>query len=179
MVSTTARYTYMDCYKPDGDNTAQLYQGLNTLARLDYKTGNVEYFSPGPSCLVQEPCFSPRHPDAEEGDGFLITMIDNQRLNRNEVVRCSQKLHHVSHLIHPHLLQIIQDTKDFQSVIAKIILPFRKCITKIQLVLYAKPTQDSGLPFTVIGSMLSGFLRRSRLRFNEFLIFIRMSRLSR
>ncbi|RSM03388.1 hypothetical protein CDV31_010522 [Fusarium ambrosium] len=99
------RYTYMDCYKPDGDNTAQLYQGLNTLARLDYKTGSVEYFSPGPSCLVQEPCFSPRHPDAEEGDGFIITMIDNQQLNRNEV--------------------IIQDTKDFQSVVAKIILPFR------------------------------------------------------
>lgn len=90
----------MDCFKPDGDNTAQLYQGLNTLARLDYKTGKVEYFSPGPSCLVQEPCFSPRYPDAEEGDGFLITMIDNQRLNRNEVVRCSQKLPHVSHLTH-------------------------------------------------------------------------------
>ncbi|KAI8716932.1 hypothetical protein NCS52_00987800 [Fusarium sp. LHS14.1] len=99
------RYTYMDCYKPDGNNTAQLYQGLNALVRLDYKTGNVEYFSPGPSCLVQEPCFSPRHPDAAEGDGFLITMIDNQRLNRNEV--------------------IIQDTKDFQAVVARIILPFR------------------------------------------------------
>lgn len=126
MAPTTARYTYMDCFKPDGDNTAQLYQGLNTLARLDYKTGNVEYFSPGPSCLVQEPCFSPRHPDAEEGDGFLITMIDNQRLNRNEVVRCAHKLLVCSILFTPRLLQIIQDTKDFQSVVAKIVLPFRK-----------------------------------------------------
>ncbi|KAM0414645.1 hypothetical protein ACHAPT_013516 [Fusarium lateritium] len=100
-----SRYTYMDCFKLDGGNAAQLYQGLNTLARLDYKTGDVEYFSPGPSCLVQEPCFSPRHPNADEGDGFLITMIDNQRLNRSEV--------------------IIQDTRDFQSVAAKIVLPFR------------------------------------------------------
>lgn len=100
MAPTTARYTYMDCYKPDGGNTAQLYQGLNALARLDYKTGNVEYFSPGPSCLVQEPCFSPRHPDAGEGDGFLITMIDNQRLNRNEVVCCAHKLSCVFRLTH-------------------------------------------------------------------------------
>ncbi|KAF9776959.1 hypothetical protein IL306_004786, partial [Fusarium sp. DS 682] len=66
-------------------NAAQLYQGLNALARLDYKTGEVEYFVPGPDCLVQEPCFSPRTPDANEGDGFLITMIDNMRLHRNEV----------------------------------------------------------------------------------------------
>ncbi|KAJ5201059.1 hypothetical protein N7449_005862 [Penicillium cf. viridicatum] len=100
------RYTFLDCFKPENAGSkTKLYQGLNALARLDYQTGEVEYFVPGPQCLVQEPCFSPRHPNAPEGDGFLITMIDNVPLNRNEV--------------------IIQDTRDFQSVVARIILPFR------------------------------------------------------
>jgi carotenoid cleavage dioxygenase-like enzyme len=82
-----ARFTYLDCFKPDdAGNKVQLYQGLNALARLDYQTGEVEYFVPGPHCLVQEPCFSPRHPDAKEGDGFIITMVDNMKFNRNEVV---------------------------------------------------------------------------------------------
>lgn len=56
------------------------------MARVDYETGEVEYFSPGPNCLVQEPAFSPRHPDAPEADGFLITMVDNMELGRNELV---------------------------------------------------------------------------------------------
>ena len=42
--------------------------------------------SPGLEVLVQEPCFSPRYPGAPEGDGFLITMIDNVPKLRNEVV---------------------------------------------------------------------------------------------
>ncbi|KAM0331471.1 hypothetical protein ACHAQA_003147 [Verticillium albo-atrum] len=104
-LTTKSRFTFLDCFKPDAGTSAQLYQGLNALARLDYETGQVEYFVPGPDCLVQEPCFSPRHPDAEEGDGFLITMIDNMKLGRNEV--------------------IIQDTRDFQKIVAKIVLPFR------------------------------------------------------
>ncbi|KAM5376886.1 hypothetical protein ACJZ2D_005230 [Fusarium nematophilum] len=104
-LTSKTRFTFLDCFKPNAGNEAQLYQGLNAIARLDYQTGEVEYFVPGPHCLVQEPCFSPRHPDAEEGDGFLITMIDNMEYNRNEV--------------------IIQDTRDFQSVAARIILPFR------------------------------------------------------
>ncbi|KAJ3543879.1 hypothetical protein NM208_g3341 [Fusarium decemcellulare] len=104
-LTSKTRFTFLDCFKPDAGNEAQLYQGLNAIARLDYQTGEVDYFVPGPQCLVQEPCFSPRSPDAEEGDGFLITMIDNMEFNRNEV--------------------IIQDTRNFQSVVARIILPFR------------------------------------------------------
>ncbi|KAF4774274.1 hypothetical protein HER10_EVM0011061 [Colletotrichum scovillei] len=100
------RITWLDCFNPNEDPTRQVFQGLNTLARVDYETGEVEYFSPGPNCLVQEPAFSPRHPDAPEADGFLITMVDNMELGRNEL--------------------IIQDTRDFQTVVAKVILPFRE-----------------------------------------------------
>ncbi|EEY23736.1 conserved hypothetical protein [Verticillium alfalfae VaMs.102] len=41
--------------------------------------------SPGPDVLVQETCFSPRGSDAPEGDGFLVTMIDNIQEHRNEI----------------------------------------------------------------------------------------------
>ncbi|KAH0841806.1 Lignostilbene-alpha,beta-dioxygenase isozyme I [Fonsecaea pedrosoi] len=99
------RYTFLDCFKPEAGNAAQLYQGLNALARIDSQKQEIEYFVPGPDCLVQEPAFCPRSPDAPEGDGFLITMVDNMARHRNEV--------------------IIQDTRDFQKVVAKIVLPFR------------------------------------------------------
>ncbi|OQV06216.1 hypothetical protein CLAIMM_10820 [Cladophialophora immunda] len=99
------RYTFLDCFKPDAGKETQLYQGLNALARIDSKKKEIEYFVPGPECLVQEPTFSPRSPEAPEGDGFLITMVDNMALHRNEV--------------------IIQDTRDFQKIVAKIVLPFR------------------------------------------------------
>ncbi|EED13423.1 cartenoid oxygenase, putative [Talaromyces stipitatus ATCC 10500] len=109
-----SRITFLDCFKPDAGKSAQLYQGLNALARVDYETHVVEFFVPGPDCLVQEPAFSPRSPDAEEGDGFLITMVDNMALHRNEV--------------------IIQDTRDFQKVVAKIILPFRLSLHNINFI---------------------------------------------
>ncbi|KAH6975705.1 carotenoid oxygenase [Ilyonectria destructans] len=102
-----ARYTYLDCFDPKSvADPALLYRGLNCLGRFDYETKELEIMSPGPDVLVQETCFSPRHPEAPEGDGFLITMIDNIPKLRNEV--------------------IIQDTKDFHTIIARILLPFRK-----------------------------------------------------
>lgn len=86
------RYTFLDCFKPDENSGSQLYQGLNALARLDAEKKDIEFFLPGPGCLVQEPAFSPRSPDAPEGDGFLITMVDNMTLRRNEVVILSHRL---------------------------------------------------------------------------------------
>ncbi|RMJ13474.1 hypothetical protein CDV36_006840 [Fusarium kuroshium] len=97
--------TWLACFDPHKGADRPVFQGLDALARVDSKTGEVEYFSPGPNCLVQEPAFSPRYPGAPEGDGFLITMIDNMASGRNEL--------------------IIQDTRDFQKVVAKVVLPFR------------------------------------------------------
>jgi len=56
--------------------------------RIDSEKKEIEYFVPGPESLVQEPAFVPRSPDAPEGDGFLITLVDSMGLHRNEVVRC-------------------------------------------------------------------------------------------
>ncbi|EOD43422.1 putative carotenoid oxygenase protein [Neofusicoccum parvum UCRNP2] len=101
-----SRYTFMDCFDPAAvTDPALLYRGLNCLARYDHQRKKLEVMSPGPGCLVQEPCFSARGPDAAEGDGFLITLVDNVPRERNEIV--------------------IQDTRDFQTVVARVILPFR------------------------------------------------------
>ncbi|KAF4303625.1 Carotenoid oxygenase [Botryosphaeria dothidea] len=100
------RYTFMDCFDPTAvADPALLYRGLNCLARYDDETKKLEVMSPGQGVLVQEPCFSARGPKAAEGDGFLITLVDNMPLGRNEI--------------------IIQDTRDFQQVVARVILPFR------------------------------------------------------
>ncbi|KAI8206820.1 hypothetical protein KHU50_012320 [Colletotrichum sp. SAR 10_65] len=100
-----SRITWLACFDPRKGADRPVFQGLDALARVDSGTGEVEYFSPGPNCLVQEPAFSPRYPGAPEGDGFLITMIDNMGSGRNEL--------------------IIQDTRDFQKIVAKVLLPFR------------------------------------------------------
>ncbi|KAI8211223.1 hypothetical protein K4K52_010901 [Colletotrichum sp. SAR 10_76] len=100
-----SRITWLACFDPRKGADRPVFQGLDALARVDSGTGEVEYFSPGPNCLVQEPAFSPRYPGAPEGDGFLITMIDNMGSGRNEL--------------------IIQDTRDFQKIIARVLLPFR------------------------------------------------------
>ncbi|KAK7710977.1 hypothetical protein SLS57_008296 [Botryosphaeria dothidea] len=101
-----SRYTFMDCFDPTAvADPALLYRGLNCLARYDDETKKLEVMSPGQGVLVQEPCFSARGPKAAEGDGFLITLVDNMPLERNEI--------------------IIQDTRDFQQVVARVILPFR------------------------------------------------------
>ncbi|KZM18849.1 uncharacterized protein EKO05_0006636 [Ascochyta rabiei] len=99
------RYTFLDCFRPDVAAEKNLYNGLNTLARYDYSTGKTDFCIPSENCLVQEPAFSPRTPDAPEGDGFLITMIDNIETGRNEI--------------------IILDTRKFEEIVARIILPFR------------------------------------------------------
>lgn len=125
---------------------AFLYRGLNCLGRFDCETKKLEIMSPGPDVLVQEPCFSPRNPEAPEGDGFLITMIDNIPKLRNEVVSLVDRLtltisssrfslacilptlppsRDVLHADMEVLSQIIQDTKDFHTIVARILLPFR------------------------------------------------------
>lgn len=77
----------MDCFDPTAvADPALLYRGLNCLARYDDETKKLEVMSPGQGVLVQEPCFSARGPKAAEGDGFLITLVDNMPLGRNEIV---------------------------------------------------------------------------------------------
>jgi carotenoid cleavage dioxygenase len=39
---------------------------------VDLKTGETEVWEAPPTMPVQEPCFIPRRPDAEEADGWIV-----------------------------------------------------------------------------------------------------------
>ncbi|KXJ88074.1 carotenoid oxygenase [Microdochium bolleyi] len=85
-------------------NGAQsIFHGLNGLAMHNTTSGETSWFYAGEDSLVQEPIFIPRSPDASEGDGWVIAMIERQRAHRNDLV--------------------VVDTKEFAKPIAFIQLP--------------------------------------------------------
>ncbi|KAK3314351.1 carotenoid oxygenase [Apodospora peruviana] len=84
--------------------------GLDAYAMLDKKTGTTKMFDPGHNCTVEEPIFIPRSKDAEEGDGWVLGMIQRLDVNRSDLV--------------------VLDTKQFEKPVAVVQLPFR---TKIQI----------------------------------------------
>lgn len=50
---------------------------MNTLYKKDLLTGEIQKYRRGFRHFFQEPQFIPRHPDAAEGDGFLIALVNN------------------------------------------------------------------------------------------------------
>jgi carotenoid cleavage dioxygenase len=56
------------------------------LGHFDEHTGKIDLFYAGPDSSPEEPCFVPRSPDAEEGDGWLMTMVGRRAENRTDLV---------------------------------------------------------------------------------------------
>jgi carotenoid cleavage dioxygenase len=50
-------------------------ESRNGLAHIDLATGNVNLWQPATADLCGEPIFVARHADADEGDGFLLSVI--------------------------------------------------------------------------------------------------------
>ncbi len=59
---------------------------LNKIGFMDFETGKQTSWWPGPQSLCQEPCFVPRTPDAPEGDGYIISIVDNVVTNYSDLV---------------------------------------------------------------------------------------------
>lgn len=58
----------------------------NAMAHLDLKTrAPVETYVPGPTHLVQEPVFVARGDGAEEGDGWLMALVNNYATMSSEL----------------------------------------------------------------------------------------------
>ncbi|KAK3896971.1 carotenoid oxygenase [Staphylotrichum tortipilum] len=81
------------------------YPLYNSLAHLDLETRKTEVYFPGRTHMVQEPVFIPRRGSSEEGDGYLLALVNNYSSMGSEL----------------HLL----DTKDFTKAKAVILLPVR------------------------------------------------------
>lgn len=56
------------------------------LGHFDEQTGKIDLFYAGPDASPEEPCFVPRSADAEEGDGWLMTMVGRRAENRTDLV---------------------------------------------------------------------------------------------
>lgn len=90
---------------PEGEGEDGLvWGGLDGVAQHRYSTGKTEYYYAGRDGLVQEPIFVPRSEDAEEGDGWVIFLVERRSTNLCEVV--------------------ILDTREFSKPIAIVKLPF-------------------------------------------------------
>ncbi|KAJ5691843.1 hypothetical protein N7462_001266 [Penicillium macrosclerotiorum] len=81
------------------------YPLYNSLTHYDILTSRSEVYFPGRTHMVQEPVFIPRKGSAEEGDGYLIVLVNNYEDMSSEL----------------HLL----DTKSFTKPKATILLPIR------------------------------------------------------
>ncbi len=59
---------------------------MNKIGHWDHATGTQDAWWAGPQSIIQEPCFVPRSPDAPEGDGYIIALVDNLITNYTELV---------------------------------------------------------------------------------------------
>ncbi|KAM7212206.1 carotenoid oxygenase [Rhypophila decipiens] len=81
------------------------YPLYNSLEHLDLETGKTSVYFPGRHHMVQEPVFIPRKGSTEEGDGYLLALVNNY-------VTMGSELHLV-------------DTRNFGETLAKVVLPIR------------------------------------------------------
>lgn len=56
------------------------------LGRFDEDTGALDFYYAGPNSAPEEPCFVPRSAHAEEGDGWLLSMVGRRDENRTDLV---------------------------------------------------------------------------------------------
>lgn len=101
----TQKYDYIFMTTVLGAPGPAVISSLNALAMVNNKTGKSEFYNPGENCHVQEPVFIPRNDDAEEGDGWVLAMVERRMENRSDLV--------------------LLDTHNFSQPVAIIKLPFR------------------------------------------------------
>ena len=58
---------------------------INSITHYDHQTGLEQSWWCGPDSAFQEPCFIPRSPDAPEGDGWLVALVDNHIANYSDL----------------------------------------------------------------------------------------------
>ncbi|KAI9925246.1 transcriptional regulatory protein rco1 [Aspergillus wentii] len=81
------------------------YPPYNALAHYDISTDETAVYFPGKQHFVQEPVFIPRAGSTEEGDGYVMALVNNYATLFSEL----------------HLL----DARDFGKALAVILLPLR------------------------------------------------------
>ncbi|CAG9977250.1 unnamed protein product [Clonostachys byssicola] len=105
-MSEKYKIVFLNVFIPQkADGSINVFQGLNGLAMINTETGEQEFYYPGDNCFAQEPTFIPRTPDSPEGDGWIMSLIEDRNTQ-------------TSHLV-------FLDTREFSQPIALAVLPFR------------------------------------------------------
>lgn len=81
------------------------YPLYNALGHLNVETGEFKKYFVGSKSMVQEPIFIPRSDKAEEGDGFVIALVNRYETMTSDLV--------------------ILDTRDWGKPVAEVKLPVR------------------------------------------------------
>ncbi|OAL53906.1 carotenoid oxygenase [Pyrenochaeta sp. DS3sAY3a] len=103
----TKRYEwiFLNVFIPEGsDGSKSIFHGLNGLAMHNNRTGETRYFRAGKDSLCQEPIFIPRTADADEADGWVMTLIERRAASRCDIA--------------------VIDTRNFEKPVAIVQLPF-------------------------------------------------------
>ncbi len=75
------RYGYLACC--GGAGTDDLFH--RAVGRFDHRTAQMELYHTGSACAVSEPIFVPRSAGSDEGDGFLLAVVFDERSNRSHL----------------------------------------------------------------------------------------------
>lgn len=59
---------------------------MNCLCHIDHQSGKEQHWWCGPVSSLQEPCFIPRHPDAAEGDGWIVQVCNRLEEHRSDLL---------------------------------------------------------------------------------------------
>lgn len=62
------------------------YKSAEGISRIDWETRDIATFPMAPPSLAHEPVFVPRSPDAPEGDGYIVTVVNHMHTNRSELL---------------------------------------------------------------------------------------------
>lgn len=99
-------FTWLNVFIPQrSDGKKNIFHGLNGLAQHSAKTGQTRWFYAGDESQIQEPIFIPRTEDAEEGDGWVMALVER----RGKTSRCDV---------------VVIDTREFEKPVAIVQLPF-------------------------------------------------------
>ncbi|KAF2659041.1 carotenoid oxygenase [Lophiostoma macrostomum CBS 122681] len=105
-MSEKYKVIFLNVFIPQkADGSTNVFQGLNGLAMINTETRKQEFYYPGDNCFAQEPVFIPRRPDALEGDGWVMSLIEDRSSRLSELV--------------------FLDTRNFSKPIALAVLPFQ------------------------------------------------------
>src|SRR5262249_22343457 len=85
------RYAFMQATDPtkpyDGQKAGPIMGFFfNTLLTMDITTGKTKSWFAGDTSSTQEPIFVPKSPDAPEGEGYVMAVINRRAEHRSDVV---------------------------------------------------------------------------------------------